>query len=147
MRRLIPVLAIVLACTGCTNKQWLSYVSAVLDGHRAEADAAALAYEAERAADTAGRPCPEWYDLARSAGFTGAQWREPLSRILFRESRCDPNADNPTSTASGAAQIVVGTWRASCPDMPWSMRYDAETNLACAYQVWLRGGWSHWATY
>jgi len=147
--RLIRILAapvLVLCLAGCGDRQFLRYVEAVMSGHEAEAKAAALEYEAIRAEATAGHHCPQWYDLAMQAGFTPQQWKEPLSRIMYRESQCNPNADNAISTANGLTQIVVGTWRSSCPDIPYTP-YDPTANLDCAYRIWRSSGWTPWATY
>jgi hypothetical protein len=144
--RILAAPALVILLAGCGDRQWLKYVDAVLSGHKAEADVAALEYEAERAEATAGHPCPQWYDLAMQAGFTSEQWKEPLSRIMYRESMCNPNADNPDSTANGLVQIVVGTWRSSCPDIPYAP-YNPTANLDCAFNIWRSSGWTPWATY
>lgn len=152
MKRIAPsvVMAVVLTVlTACTPSQFLRYVDAVMSGHEAEAKAAAAQYEADRDAATAGRSCPEWYDVAISAGFTPDQWKEPISRIMARESHCNPSAIGPTNDW-GLMQIH-GPWTgALCQAGIACSRQellDPETNLKAAFFVYGAQGWGAWTTY
>lgn len=148
MKRAILGLVLMVGVTACTPRQGAKYLEAWFSGHQAEATAAVTEYEATKADATAGRHCAEWYDLAIEAGFTPENWKEPLARIMWGESMCNPRADNSSSTADGLTQIVRGTWLSSCPDLEYSLRYDPATNLACAYRI--SGGghyWGAWETY
>ncbi len=61
-------------------------------------------------------------------------------RVAYCESRLDPNADNPTSSAAGLFQLL-STWYAGKfnPYEPWA-------NTRFAYQLSDAGyNWSHWA--
>lgn len=77
-----------------------------------QAAAAKAAAEAERMAATR---APSNVTVARGGtceGFAIPGW------IVWRESRCDYNAINPSSGAYGAYQIIPSTWAASCADLP-----------------------------
>jgi soluble lytic murein transglycosylase-like protein len=149
-RKLLGVIgALAITAAACTPSQFLRYVDAVMTGHEAEAKAAVAIYEAERADATAGRPCAEWYDVALSAGFTADQWREPISRVMHRESMCDPGAVGPTDDW-GLMQIH-GPWVGSlCGAGIACTRaelLDPETNLRAAMFVYGAQGWGAWTTY
>lgn len=47
------------------------------------------------------------------------------------ESRFDPNAKNPTSTATGIYQFLSGTWNANC----FGDRKNPEDNIRCAMRI------------
>jgi hypothetical protein len=152
MKRIIAAVAIVvLATTGCTSRQYLRYVSAVLDGHKVEADAAALQYEAERAADTAGRPCAVAYDAFREAGFARSQW-PTMSALCWRESRGSLNAVSPTHdycwwqinrSAHQSRLLALGIIRNGMSDL----LTDEQACADAAFDVWSRAGYPAWATY
>jgi hypothetical protein len=146
----LAVLALVVltACTPAQGARWLADWIGASPEKQAMMIQAKEGYEATKAEATAGLHCEEWYDFAIEAGFTPEQWKEPVARVMWRESMCNPNADNSSSTADGLMQIVRGTWLSSCPDLPYAMRYDPQTNLDCAYRV--SGGghyWRPWVTY
>ncbi len=72
--------------------------------------------------------------------------------ILGYESRGNPDADNPTSTAAGLFQFLRSTW----DNVPTSVTdgsydsgrvYDPEANVRSA--AWLQGkyGWTQWSPY
>lgn len=145
MRRTLVVILAALLLTGCTLGQRLRYAQAHLDGHGAQADAAAQAYFAEKAAATAGKPCPEWYDTAMEAGWTPQQWAWPLADVMYGESRCNPGADSPLSTARGLMQILRG-WTGAC-GITYEQLHDALTNLRCALLIQRSGGWDDWEVY
>ena len=106
-----------------------------------------------------GWECPEWMDVARSAGWPEAQLRK-LSYVIYRESRCDPNAFNgadPIGGSLGLIQInrywctsniywpdgflqVRDSGVTTCDDL-----YDPYANLRSGYHIWVtEGGWSPW---
>jgi len=92
----------------------------------------------------AGLPCVQWYDEAIAAGWTDAQWREPVARIMWAESRCNPSAYNGASGVAGLMQIHP-LWRAdSVCDVDL---YDPYLNLRCALHVYDVQGWQAWVTY
>lgn len=75
-------------------------------------------------------------------------------RVMACESGGNPNAKNPTSTATGLFQFLTGTWAWSSVSAGWSgySRLDPEANIAVA--AWLvdrsvrtnhpGGAWGHW---
>lgn len=129
MRRSIAatVAALGLVLTGCTTDELL-----------------AAAYLARETPATAGIPCPQWVGTSRQAGFSDEQLRL-VHTLMFRESRCDPTAYNP-SGASGLMQIVRG-WAATCGGTKEDL-FDPLFNLRCAHDhVLPQQGWEAWSTY
>lgn len=63
-------------------------------------------------------PCVEYYHLSISAGWTTEDWPK-LGKILYRESRCNPMAYNPTDPNGGSYGIgqVNGYW---CRSSRWT---------------------------
>lgn len=53
--------------------------------------------------------------------------------IVWRESRMNPRARNPASTAGGYAQMLIGTMRDVCPTE--ARRYGNAANAPVAVQV------------
>lgn len=65
--------------------------------------------------------------------------------VMNCESRGDPNADNPRSTASGLFQFLSSTWAVTPQGKAGLSVWDADANVAAA--AWLsKGGtdWAHW---
>lgn len=143
-RAILGVVAVV-ALAACTPSQGARYLEAWFSGHQAEATAAVADYEAVKADATAGRPCAQWYDIAIEAGFTPEQWKEPVSRIMYRESHCNPMADNPTSTARGLMQ-ELRMWADDCGGT-YEDLHDPVFNINCAAHIYEVQGWRAWATY
>ena len=132
--------------------------SRMLDAFRnlAEVDAAYAAAQAALA------------EAQRKYRWTGSveQWRplveqyfppervQEAMRVMACESGGNPNAKNPTSTATGLFQFLTGTWAWSSVSAGWSgySRLDPEANIAVA--AWLvdrsvrtnhpGGAWGHW---
>ena len=65
-------------------------------------------------------------------------------RVAKCESGLDPNARNPSSSATGLFQIINGTWRAYA-DRGW-VRTDPLHNTLVAYRIWRSdgGSWRQW---
>ena len=152
MKRLALVLGLVILMSGCTLSQQLQFWAAKTQVEATEdpADDAALkagveAYLATKAAATEGRPCAQWYDYAIEAGFTPEQWMEPVSRIMYRESHCNPNADNPESSALGLMQHLR-FWADRC-GISYEALTDPATSLRCAFVTYQQQGWQAWVTY
>jgi hypothetical protein len=109
-------------------------------------------------------PCPEWHPTAIAAGWDTDQLHR-LGYIIWRESRCDPdafNGDDPNSGSRGLTQIN-GFWCLPSQYHPdgWLQDqgvlqdceelYDPLTNLIAALVIYgyadSRGcGWSPWTT-
>lgn len=85
--------------------------------------------------------CAMWADTAFAAGFTTAHW-PTVNRIMYRESRCDPGAYNP-SGATGLMQIMP-MWADDCGGTRTDL-YDPAFNLACARHILTVQGWAAWA--
>lgn len=87
--------------------------------------------------------CGEWYTTARDAGWSDSEWAV-LSKIMWRESRCDPHAWNGAD--AGLTQINR-VHRGYVADMgmvwPWDM-FDPYMNLVYARSLWERAGWEPW---
>lgn len=69
-----------------------------------------------------------------------------LDCIIQKESRWDPDAQNPRSGAAGLTQIMAGTWATTPQGRRGESRFNAYSNIDAA--VWLAtsgGGWRHWA--
>ena len=70
--------------------------------------------------------------------------------VINHESKGNPNADNPRSSAAGLFQFLRGTWNG----VPTSISggsydsgavYNPEANIAAAAWLWERsGGWGPW---
>lgn len=72
---------------------------------------------------------------------------ERALRVLYCESSGDPNAKNPTSSASGLFQHLGRFWAERSVDAGWAGAdiFDPEANVAvAAWLVYEAGGWSHW---
>jgi hypothetical protein len=82
-------------------------------------------------------PCAQWHDTAIAVGWDDADWPH-LARIMWCESRCNPDAHNP-SGASGLAQ-VLRSWFG-----PGEDPFDPATNLAVALRVRQEQGWRAWS--
>jgi len=85
--------------------------------------------------------CEQWHDLAAQVGWPEEQGYV-LQHVLYRESRCNPGAYNPTPCAHhdhaiGLMQLCG--WGGS-------ELYDPGTNLARGLWLFERfGGWCPWA--
>lgn len=96
-------------------------------------------------------PCLEWAPLALEAGWP-AEELPTLLRVIWKESRCQPEALNPSSPDHGLTQInaIHEEWLAS---MGWTLAdmMDPAKNLRFAYLLWNsrteRGqcGWTPWS--
>lgn len=85
------------------------------------------------------------------------RWR-PLLEILFpaeevdtalciirHESRGDPDADNPRSSATGLFQILAGHWGDHYGVTETQLR-DPYLNVFLARDIWEQSGWLAWTT-
>ncbi|HSJ28588.1 MAG TPA: transglycosylase SLT domain-containing protein [Acidimicrobiia bacterium] len=99
------------------------------------------------------------YDLVPEAIDSVADWRplvatyfEPQHvaralRVIACESRGQPDAKNPISTASGLFQHLASLWPKRSADAGWpdSDVFDPVANVAvAAWLVYEGGGWAHW---
>lgn len=64
-----------------------------------------------------------------------------MHRVAWAESKFDPKAKNPSSTASGVFQILSGTWaHYKCVGDV----FEASDNIACARRIYDREGTRPW---
>ena len=64
-----------------------------------------------------------------------------MIRIARCESGLRPEAKNPTSTATGIFQIIIGTWDGNkCEGERW----DFQDNIKCAYKLYQSGKFQPW---
>lgn len=66
--------------------------------------------------------------------------------LIDLESRGDPNADNPRSTARGLFQILGSLWAPYFGVSPDDL-YNPEVNVRLARQIYDLQGWSAWTPY
>jgi Transglycosylase SLT domain len=107
----------------------LSSLTVAMAGHADEAEAR--------------HPCWRWRTTALEF-FTRDQWSYPVRGIMYRESRCDPNAYNP-SGARGLMQIMP-FWADDCGGWP-NRLFRPRFNLRCARHVYEVQGWHAWSVY
>lgn len=109
--------------------------------------------------------CGEYYGLAMAVGWPAEQWPK-ISKVMYRESRCNFDSFNPTDPNGGSRGLmqINGFWcrpnryttqgylqdhgiLATCDDL-----YVPEINLRAALQMWQYSeqrngcGWRPWAT-
>lgn len=89
--------------------------------------------------------CGEWHDLAISVGWAEEEW-DTLSRVMFRESRCQPDAWNGHDAGLTQINQIHTQWLA---EMGWEHpkdMFDPEYNLRFALRLWQTSGWKPWRT-
>lgn len=94
-------------------------------------------------ARTAYGKCGEWHDLAISVGWPEEEW-EFLREVIWRESRCQPDAWNGWDAGLTQINQIHTEWLAQ---MGWNHpedMFDAEKNLTFAYRLWETSGWRPW---
>jgi hypothetical protein len=140
------IAALIAIATGCTPNQ-IAHWHAWHDADPAAAEEFANMPEIQTA--LASRPaqrwpegrCSEWATLAMGVGFTPNQWAR-LRTIMWRESRCQPDARN-RSGAAGLLQIMP-MWADDCGGTADDL-LDPGFNLACARIILAAQGWDAWA--
>jgi hypothetical protein len=94
--------------------------------------------------------CGEWYETAMSVGWQPDEWAN-LSRIMFRESRCQPDACSKSTSGLKCRdagllqvnQIHTKFLNDLGYDFPDSM-LDPTLNLAFARRLYEGSGWKPW---
>lgn len=66
--------------------------------------------------------------------------------IMEHESRGNPNAKNPNSSARGLFQILASLW-APHFNVSYQQLYDPETNVRLAREIYDMQGWRAWSPY
>lgn len=97
---------------------------------------------------SAGGRCVGWEPLL--AEYSPGWSVERMSRIMWRESRCQPAADNRHSSATGLLQILSSHCRWLAARMgEWCSAgrlTDADYNVRAAAALWLEQGYRAWST-
>lgn len=92
---------------------------------------------------TYGAAVGRWVWLARDVGWPWSQMGT-LMFVVHRESRGDPEAANPYSSASGLLQFL-SFWYAGDNAYGWSFNPESpRQSLAYGLKLWRRSGWSPW---
>lgn len=93
---------------------------------------------------------PDWMQPSRKAPTADVRF---LQCVIRHESRHagGPNAENPSSTASGLFQFLDGTWRGNAKWVPSARKYARASDAPASVQ-WevalhsvARGGHSNWS--
>jgi len=101
-----------------------------------------------RASGTVSVDVERWRTLVET--YFPEDWVEWGLRIMQCESKGDPNAKNPESTAAGLFQFLKGTWNwVAVEQLGFSTYesgavYDPELNVRAAAWLLANGGTSHW---
>lgn len=97
--------------------------------------------------------CPDVIRLA--AALWPADELDMVDRVAYRESRCQPGAEN-LSYLQGGRDYSLGLFQINILGSLWDDRaarcslsspvelYDAATNVRCAHILWVRSGWAPW---
>jgi len=88
--------------------------------------------------------CGEWHDLAISVGWTEDEW-PVLSRVLYRESRCTPDAWNGHDAGLVQINQIHTEWIESIGMSHPDSMFDPALNLRFAKMLKDSSGWSPWA--
>jgi soluble lytic murein transglycosylase-like protein len=150
VRRFAAIAAVVIAATACTPQQVQSFADDI-GFHLEPGDAEAIAEWTET------QDClPEYgfgqyvecavSDAARSHGIDQARF----ARLVWCESRFDPDARNRYSSATGLAQFLTGTWdwvaELGAPHADEDRTHGRANAFTAAWLIARTdlGGWSHW---
>lgn len=105
--------------------------------------------QVEKDRETWGK-CGEWHDLALQVGWQESEWKT-LSRILFRESRCTPDAWNGFDAGLTQINQIHTEWLSQMGFTHPDDMFDPAKNLLFAYRLWSgreangQCGWSPWS--
>lgn len=103
-------------------------------------DAAGTAAVADEGSDEPAAP-KDCYGALRY--FSGD--RDNARYIVWRESRNDPTAQNPRSSAAGCFQLTARhAWRFVEVGCSWSRRYEPVCNAKAADHLFREAGWDPW---
>lgn len=146
--------ALLITLCACTPIQYGRYVDAKMSSDPVvsqAADDATTAYLAEKAEDTAGRPCADAYDYFREAGFDRSQW-PTMARLCWRESNDTLTAVSRSHdycwwqinrSAHERRLIALGIVSGSITEL----LTDPQKCANAAHDVWVRAGYTAWVTY
>lgn len=87
--------------------------------------------------------CGEWHDIALLIGWPAEEW-PTLSRVLYRESRCTPDAWNGHDAGLTQVNQIHREWISQMGlTFPDSM-FNPVENLRFALALWEASGWRPW---
>lgn len=87
--------------------------------------------------------CGEYHDIAIAVGWPEEEWKY-LQQVIWRESRCQPDAWNGADAGLTQINQIHSKWLA---DMGWSHpddMFSAQNNLTFALRLWETSGWKPW---
>jgi hypothetical protein len=87
--------------------------------------------------------CGEWHDLALKVGWPAEEWHN-LQKIIFRESRCTPDAWNGADAGLTQINQIHTKWLNQMGYSHPDDMFDPEKNLTFAYRLWSGSGWKPW---
>lgn len=87
--------------------------------------------------------CGEWHDLALQVGWPPEEWQN-LQKIIFRESRCTPDAWNGHDAGLTQINQIHTKWLNQMGFSHPDDMFDPEKNLTFAYRLWSGSGWKPW---
>ena len=87
--------------------------------------------------------CGEWHDLALKVGWPPEEWKN-LQKIIFRESRCTPDAWNGHDAGLTQINQIHTKWLGQMGYSHPDDMFDPEKNLTFAYRLWSGSGWKPW---
>lgn len=87
--------------------------------------------------------CGEWHDLAIQVGWPEEEW-QTLSKIIFRESRCTPDAWNGHDAGLTQINQIHTKWLNQMGFSHPDDMFEPEKNLTFAYRLWEGSGWKPW---
>jgi len=90
-------------------------------------------------------PCQEWLPLALEVGWPAdPEVIRPLLQIMWRESRCTPDADSGPDHGLLQINQIHKIWLV---DFGWTHEdmKDPRKNLTFALALWKSSGWKPWA--
>jgi len=88
-------------------------------------------------------PCGGW-DATIAAHFPAEQTDKACS-VMMCESRGNPTAENPRSSASGLWQFLSSTWESTTGTPAPASSYSADVQTAAAASLWRSSGWRPWS--
>jgi hypothetical protein len=88
-------------------------------------------------------PCGGW-DATIAAHFPAEQIAKACS-VMMCESRGNPTAENPRSSASGLWQFLSSTWESTTGTPAPASSYSADVQTAAAATLWRSSGWRPWS--
>lgn len=110
-------------------------------------DPVVVAYQERVNEMTANYPkCAEWLPLFLEAGAPLEDW-PTWSKVVWTESRCQPQAINPSGNCLGLTQIFYTVHKEWLTQMGWDRDdlLDPVVNITFAVMLQSSSGWSPWA--